>query len=156
METKNVFKSVDDLNKAINRENERIKVLNGRLKSLIDVCPHEIVFKFNCNHPRRIPIDGYYFCPACYSTVTCYSKEDLTNTIYRGSRVIHLSNISIVGSPQIYSIMRGEVFQNFDTYYDPNTPSEELQSKMESVLETLQYDYDTISNITLDKKKKGE
>ena len=86
---------------------------------------------------------GKYYCPACGKTIMCYKNGQIKETDFKDSRVIPLTNLSLVGTPQLHNTIRNEVLDNMDFYYDYIIPDEELSSRMEEVLKNMQDDYQT-------------
>ena len=125
-ETFKIYRKIDDL-KAEYLDNQ-------------DSCMHEIVFKYTDNHPRKLMIDGNYFCPACDKVISCVHEEDIEDTIFKDSRVIPLTNLSLYGTPHIHAIIKSEVYYNMSLYYNFDIAIEELANKMESKLMDYQSD----------------
>ena len=86
------------------------------------ICPHEIVFKYTDDHPRKTATDGSYFCPACGKTIRCYHKEQLSETPFNNSRIIPLTDLSLFGTSEVHHIIRNEVYNNMELYYNKDIP----------------------------------
>ena len=153
METRKVFEITGKLGNEIIKEKEKLNQLNTKCLELMDLCSHEIVFKYNDNHPRLMTIDGNYFCPACGKTVKCIYKEQLMSSPFNNSRIIPLTNLSLLGTKEVYSRIRHEVYNNIDIYYNSEIDSIELSNKMEEKLANLEIKYND-PNVTLKKTNK--
>ncbi len=142
MKTKKVFEEVSRLGKELKIEEEKIEMINSKLLRLTCECQHEIIFKYRDNHPRKLMVDGNYYCPACGRTIMCIRKEQLRDTCFSESRIIPLTNLSLFGTKDTLSTIKEEVLGNFDFYYDKNKSKEELSSKMESILKEKENRYE--------------
>ena len=98
------------------------------------VCPHELVFKYNNNHPRINEIDGNYYCPMCRKSIGTHSMDFFYASDFKDSRIIKLDNISLEGNSTNLSLLRQEVFDNYEFYYDSSCTDDELASRMENAL----------------------
>ena len=142
MNSKEIFIETGKLGNEINELHKRIDNINARCGQLIEICPHDIVVKYKDDHPRKMPIEGNYFCPACGSTIRCYKKGDISETAFNSSRVINLHNLSLMGSRDLYRAIRNHVFDNFDKYYNPSIPTRELQEDLEEALVSYEIRYE--------------
>ena len=142
MDTKKVFEETGKLGNEINRLRKQLEKVNKQCLEMMDICPHEIVFKYNDNHPRMLMIDGTYFCPACGKSIRCVKPKELLKTPFKESRIISLSNLSLFGTSDVYHTIRNEVYENIDLYYDSKSTSEELSSKMEDLLKDREQRYE--------------
>ncbi len=141
METKKVFEETAKIGNEVKKMKEYYNKLSNRAKKLKDECSHEIVFKYNDNHPRKMYIDGNYFCPACGKTITCINFEDIRKSFFKNSRIIPLLDLSLIATKETYSAIRKEVYENMDYYYNTDNDIEDLSIRMEIVLQDLEYDY---------------
>lgn len=142
METRKIFEETGKIGNEIGRLREKIENLNTKYLEMTELCPHEIVFKYNDNHSRKMMIDGTYFCPACGKAIKCFGIDQIYDTQFKDSRIIPLTKLSLLGTPEVYRIMRNEVYDNMDTYYDSIVSVQELSSKMEDILKDKQYEYE--------------
>lgn len=142
METRKIFEETGKIGNEIGRLREKIEDLNTKYLEMTELCPHEIVFKYNDNHPRKMIIDGTYFCPACGKAIKCFGMDQIYDTPFKDSRIIPLPNLSLLGTPEVHRMMRNEVYDNMDTYYDPIVSIQELSLKMEEKLVDLQTRYE--------------
>ena len=145
MEPKEIFDESKKLNEEIEKLKKQIENINLQYHAMMEFCPHEIVFKYNDNYPRKMIIDGNYFCPACGKIITLSKQSNISSTQFKNSRVIPLVNLSLFGTPEVHNTIRQEVYSNVDYYYDKNRNVEEMSSKMESILQE--------QNINCDKNK---
>ena len=134
MNTEEIFTETGRLGNKIKEHHRALDLINERCFKLMDICPHELVFKYNDKKPRKMIMDGYYFCPACGRTIQLINKEDIKISPYKNSRIINLSNLSLTGIKETYSKIRHEVYYNMDFYYNNETTDYEIQDKMEKVL----------------------
>ena len=141
METKAVFEQTLRLGDRLKELGKEIDSLNQSCLRLMTLCPHEIVFKYTDNHPKEFFIDGNYYCPACSKTIKLFQASDIKESPFKESRIIPLTNLSLLGTDFIYFLIRIEVFFNIDIYYNKNISIEELTKRMENVLKDDQYDY---------------
>ena len=150
MKTKKVFEETEKLDNRLKQLTEERKEINLSFAKMIEVCPHEIVFKFNDNCPRMMLIDKY-FCPACGKALQISGEKNIEKSPFKDSRVIPLNNLSLLGTNEDYQTIRKEVFSNYDMYYDPDANTEELSKRIEELLVERQYDF--LSEKRLLKKK---
>jgi len=134
MQTKTVFEKTNVLIDEVEESKKKIKALKEEITQVAAECPHEIVFKFNDNHPKKIKVEGNYFCPACMSSLRCYERGQREQSIFEGSRVIPLTDLSLIGSRRLYHMIRQETLENQDFYYNFELPTIELTMRMEEVL----------------------
>lgn len=142
METKKVFEETKRQENEIDKLKEQLKKVNMERSQIIDVCPHEIVFKYVDNHPRMLMVDGTYFCPACGKIIKCTRHEQIKNSSFKDSRIIPLTNLSLFGTNEVHQIIRNEVYQNMKVYYNPDSTLEGLSSRMEELLKDNEQRYD--------------
>lgn len=141
MKTEEVFAETGRIGNEVIKIKKYLEKLNKRSKKIMDICPHEIVFKYNDNHPRKMMVDGNYFCPACGKTIRCIHSNDIKKSDFKKSRIIPLLDLSLVASKETYFKIREEVYYNMDYYYNPEVDVEDQSYKMEKELEDLQSDY---------------
>ena len=157
METREVFRKSSYYGNEIKKKRIEMENLAKKCVNLWDECNHEIVFKYNDDHPRKLIIDGYYFCPACGQTIECIQESDLSKSAFKESKVIPLTNLSLIATKETYSEIRNEVFYNFDFYYDKDIPVEYKEEKMESVLKRLEVKHDqSIKTLMKARRIKGK
>lgn len=140
METKEIFEETGRLGNEIKRLNSEIQKASSKCMDIMNDCPHEIVFKYHDNHPRKMVMDGTYFCPACGKGISCTLARQIQSTKFKDSKIIPLDNISLVGDKETLSAIRNEVYSNFDFYYSDKDINE-LSSKMAEALKDYEYDY---------------
>ena len=145
MKTSEVFKRVNRLSDEILEEHKKLSKLNLKCLEIMNLCSHEIVFKYVDNQPRKMIIDGSCFCPACGKTITCIKKDDIKTSAFRNSRIISLTHLSLIGTKEVYSIIRNEVYDNMDIYYNKKINENELSNKMEEVLVNRQQKYKALT-----------
>ena len=153
MDTKKVFEETGKIGNEIGRLREKIEDLNVKYLEMTELCPHEIVFKYNDFHPRKMMIDGSYFCPSCGKTIRCFGMDQIYDTPFKDSRIIPLTNLSLLGTPEVHRIIRNEVYDNMNTYYDPIVSIQELSIKMEDILKGHQHEYESPDKVL--KKRKN-
>ena len=141
MSIKEMFEETGRLGNKIRKEIEIINNLHKECLKMMDICSHDLVFKYINKHPRKIIIDGYYFCPVCGKNIRCIDKEALNKSIFNKSRIIDLTNLSLEGSKDVFSSIRREVYANIDYYYDKEIDEDTLASTMEEILFDKQTTY---------------
>ena len=156
MNTRETFEEKERLKVEIDKTKELLRALNNESLRIMDKCPHEIVFKYTDNYPRKMVTDGTYLCPACGKTIRCSHEDVLEKSDFKESRVIPLTNLSLFGSNEVCDAIEEEVRKNMDIYYDYIIPTEDLSSMMEAVLEDKQNRYEepekVLKRITKDNK----
>lgn len=152
MDTKKVFEETGKLGNEINRIRKQLEKVNNQCLEMMEICPHEIVFKYVDNYPRMLMIDGTYFCPACGKTIKCIHPEQIKESSFKDSRVIPLTNLSLFGASEIHHIIRNEVYQNMELYYNSASVVEELSDRMEELLKDKEQRYENSAK-TLRKRK---
>ena len=105
METKKVFEETEKLDNKLIELNKEMREVNAGFARMMEVCPHELVFKFNDEHPRKIKVDGKYFCPACGKSVYIIDEDNIKETLFKDSKVIPLTNASIIGTKENYQVI---------------------------------------------------
>ena len=141
MDTRRIWNETTILENEISNIREKIKVLNKKYLEVRELCPHEIVFKYTDNHPRKRLIEGTYYCPACGKLWKNFETDQIDSLPLKDSKVISLENISLLGTKENLDRIRTEVMNNQIIYYDSNISSQELALRMEEVLKDYQYDY---------------
>lgn len=147
MKTEEVFEKINQLEHEINELQSEIERKENETYMVIDSCPHEIVFKYRDDHPRIMTLDGQYYCPACQKVIMCYEYSKFEDSAFKNSRVIPLTNLSLLGTKEVCDVMREEVINNMELYYDSNISTEELSSRMEELLKDKQSIYDSHENV---------
>lgn len=142
METKKVFEETGKLGNEINMIKKQLEKVNKQCFEMMELCPHEIVFKYTDNYPKMLMTDGTYFCPACGKSIKCRSAEDIKDSAFKNSRVIPLNNLSLFGTSEVYHAIRNEVYQNMKLYYNLDIPIEKLSSRMEELLKNKEQRYE--------------
>lgn len=151
METIKIFEEAKNIRTEIERLKDELEK-SSRKKNLIkNQCSHEIVFKYTDNYPKKMMIDGNYICPACRKNIKCFEKGQIQTTAFKNSRIIPLTNLSLIGNIETISTIINEVYNNIDIYYDYSIPTEKLSNLMETVLEDKQSKYE--KSKTLKKRK---
>ena len=144
METKKIFEETAKLHKEINRLNKKIKKYQLQCLKMRNLCPHEIVFKYSDNYPRKMMKDGSYFCPACGKNITFVHQDQLKNSVFKNSKVIPLTDLSLLATDMLYYTIREEVYLNRAFYYNSDISIEELSKKMITILKNQECDYNKI------------
>lgn len=142
METIQIFEETKNLKEEIKRLENELEKANQKINKIKKHCAHEIVFKYNDNYPKKMIIDGHYICPACGKNIKCFEKEQIKTTSFKDSRIIPLTNLSLIGNTETISTLISEVYNNIDIYYDYNIPTEQLSNLMETVLVDKQSKYE--------------
>ena len=141
MKTKEVFFEVEKIYDDLYDEYEKIKNIRNKYTDITNMCSHEIAFKIVDNHPRKMMIDGTYYCPACGKSITCDYKEGFLLSSFKNSRIIPLINLSLNAEEEVFTTIRNEVFNNMAMYYNKNINTSILSNKMEEKLKDKQCDY---------------
>ena len=142
MNTREVFEKIDSVEEELDELQKKLEQKEEEFSEAMDSCGHEIVFKYKDDHPRLLNMEGCYYCPACCKTVMCHGKYKLKDSVFKNSRVISLTNLSLIVTKEVSDIIRSEVLDNYELYYNPNTPIEELTTRMEELLKDEQYVYE--------------
>ena len=150
MKTDEIFKESYRIKDETFEVYRKINDLKAEYLDNQDTCSHEIVFKYADNHPRKMKIDGDYFCPACEKVISCIHENDIQDTVFKNSRIIPLTRLSLCGTPHIHEIMKSEVYYNMDLYYNNDIQEDDLSLKMEETL----LDYQSDSLIVINKKNR--
>ena len=138
MNTIQIFEQRKEMEKEKEKLNKKIESINLKIIELTRICTHELVFKYNDNHPRKKIIYGHIYCPACGKNIEIFSKNQ--NQEFDNSKIIDLTNISLINDIETLKKIKEEVLNNYDFYYKCKD-NNELRSKMENVLEKYKYDY---------------
>lgn len=134
MNNREVFNKTNELSIKIKKKRDELDELVEDIRGVQDSCDHEVVFKLNNDTPRMLIIDGYYYCPACGKSYEVIDHEDLQYTQFAKSKVVDLTELSLLPNDTVYSEIRNEVYENYDFYYGANTSIEDMKTKM---LETM-------------------
>ena len=140
MKTIQVIEQSKEIEKEKEKLKEKLKKLNSQLSILGEECPHEIVFKYNDNQPRKMVIDGNYYCPACSKNIEFIFKNQYLTSCFKDSKIISLTDISLVGDTKTLLKIKEEVLNNMDFYYKCNDLIE-IRNRMEHKLKDYVYDY---------------
>lgn len=151
METNKVFEETSKLENEIKKLEKELEKVNNQLLVNMELCPHEIVFKYTDNCPRKLVIDGTYYCPACGKTIKCFMQDQIMYSAFKNSRIIPLPNLSLIGTSKNHDTLRKEIYSNMDIYYNSDYSVKELSSKMEEKLKDQEYDF--TKPIVLSKRK---
>ena len=143
MEIKEIFAETGKLGNEIDRLGGKLQQVYKECLEMMELCPHEIVFKYNDNHPRKMMIDGIYYCPSCGKVIRCIKKDEIKDTPFKDSQIIPLIDLSLLGTPEFHRIMRNEVYENMDIYYNSTVSTQKLSTKMEELLKDKQYKYES-------------
>lgn len=154
METKEIFEETGKLGNEIKKIHKKLDNINLNIINLMKICNHDIVFKFRDNHPRKMLIEGRYFCPACGKSEKTSYYTNIKDTSFCNSRVIPLDNISLLGTPDDLQKIRIEVYNNFDFYYNKEIDTSALSKKMESEMKDNEYDYNKEKKLIKDIKRR--
>ena len=141
MDNKEIYDSLINLEEEIDNCNEDLKELYQKRKELMNSCNHDIVFKYRDNRPRKLRIDGNYYCPICGKIIELFNKDDIKKSIFKESRVIPLPHFSLNSNNETLSTIRENVINNMDFYYNSQNTTKDLSDKMELALEKYKYDY---------------
>ena len=140
IKTKDIFAQSEQLQEK-KWELEKLKrAIKQQQAEMEYACPHEIVFKFNNNRPRKKPIDGYYYCPACGKKLLFYTAEAFQYSVFKESQVIPL-NLSLNNDEETLNAISWEVSKNADLYYSSILTTEEMSARMEAKIADEEYDY---------------
>ena len=141
MKTGEVFELTTQIDDKIFQAEEAIRNLKSKYRRIHKMCPHELVFKYKDNYPKRMDYDGNYYCPACGKTIKCREEEQLFSTDFCDSRVIDLTNLSLFGSSRVLFNIKKTVRDNMDLFYDTDIKDEVLSCLMTEVLIDYESDY---------------
>lgn len=130
MDKKEVFKKTSDLSIDIRKKREELNELVEKIGDIQENCDHSLSFKLNNDTPRMLVIDGFYYCPACGKSYEVIDHEDLQYTQFAKSKVVDLTELSLLPNDTVYSEIRNEVYENYDFYYGANTSIEDMKTKM--------------------------
>jgi len=140
MNTNEVIKKSVEIERDRTELKNKLKKINEIYSNIVTNCPHELVIKYNDNQPRKMVIDGHYFCPACGKNIECIAKYQYLSTEFKDSRIIDLNSLSLVGTTEVLKKIREEVINNRDFYYKCKD-SIEIKNRMEDSLFDYQHDY---------------
>ena len=140
MNTNQIIKKSVELEKEKNRLKEKLQKINIDCNKLMEECPHELVFKYNDNHPRKMIIDGNYYCPICSKNIELIFKNQYLDTCFKDSKIVYLDGLSLVGDTKTLLKIKQEVLNNIDFYYNSKDINE-IRNKMEDALKDCQYNY---------------
>jgi len=150
------METIQIINQRKQLENEKIKLeqkiksMNEELNILSQECKHDIVFKYNDKQPRKIVIDGYYYCPACGKVEEFIFKNQYLSSCFKNSKIISLTDLSLVGDKDTLMKIRDEVLDNLDYYYKNNNLYD-LRNTMEGKLKDYQYKKEKKSKLFIKK-----
>jgi hypothetical protein len=147
MKTEEIFEKINKLEHEISELQDEIEIKENQTCMVMDSCPHEIVFKYRDDHPRIHSLDGQYYCPACQKVIMCYEYAKFEDSTFKNSRVIPLTNLSLLGTKEVCDVMREDVINNMELYYDSNVSTEELSYRMEELLKDKQSIYGSHENV---------
>ena len=141
MDIKKVIEINSNIRKARDREIEYLKSISEYMQEIMSECPHELVVKIHDNHPRKMLIDGSYYCPACDMMLfNLPSYQKLSETQFKNSKVLDLAGLSLLCDRDTLDTIKSEVLSNYDEYSNGS----DLE-KLKELLKTKEYDYNKIS-----------
>lgn len=146
MKTISIIEQNKEIKKDIKKLKEKIERYNHQLSKLQEECSHEIVFKYNDNHPRKMVIDGKYYCPACDKNIELVNKNQYLNSCFKNSKIISLTDLSLIGDIETLTKIKEEVLENMDFYYKCNNMYE-LRNRMEHKLRDYQHNFNKKNKI---------
>ncbi len=142
MNIKNIFEESSKIGYEMSKLQSELERLSIKCTEIMATCPHEIVFKYTDDYPRKAVTDGSYFCPACGKTIRCYHKNQLSETSFNSSRVIPLTDLSLFGTSEVHDIIRSEVYNNIELYYNKEIPVNRLSFRMQELLRDKENKYE--------------
>lgn len=129
----------------------KYKELRQKFLELSKECNHDVVVKYRNNHPRKMLLDGHYYCPACEKVFTFESYKEFENSEIKNSDVVDLTELSLVGDDETLRVIDSEVILNYN-YGMPNNMGE-LSKKISMTLKDYERDYNR-KTMRLEKRKK--
>ena len=150
METIQIINQRKQIEEEKIRLEKKLKNLNEQLDKLSNECSHDIVFKYIDNEPRKMSIDGIYYCPACGKKEELIFKNQYLSSCFKNSKIISLTDLSLVGDKDTLMKIRDEVLDNLDYYYKNNNLYD-LRNTMEGKLKDYQYKKEKKSKLFIKK-----
>ncbi len=132
MVTESVFRRREELENEYKKLNEQLVELITEEEALQERCQHSLVVFLNDDSPRRNPIAGTCFCPACTKTLQIIKEEHLEKSIFGKSDILDIRELSLLPNRETLKAIRDEVYDKYEIYYNMSLP--DLQSLM---IETL-------------------
>ncbi len=140
MEEREILEKSIELDNKTEKIKKEIEKINIEYRGLKDSCKHKIVFRLKDNHPRKVNIDGTYFCPACGQNIEFFFKNEYKYSCFKDSKVVLLDNLSLICDRNTLLKIKNEVLNNYDFYYNCKEINE-LRVRMEDVLKDSQNVY---------------
>lgn len=141
MDTKKVIEINDNIRKVRDKEIEYLKSISEYMQEIMLECPHELVVKIHNNHPRKMLIDGSYYCPACDMMLFNFSSyRKLAETQFKDSKVLDLVELSLLCDKDTLDTIKAEVLKNYDAYLNGCDLDD-----LKELLKTKEYNYDKMS-----------
>ena len=137
MNTEQIIIESNNIENELMELNNRIKKLNTKSENLQKECPHEIVFKYKDNHPRKINMEGIYICPACGKKFEYAFKNQYLTDCFRNSLIIPLMDVLLIDDASVLKKIREDVLKNTNFYYNCKDINS-LRIKMEDALKDCQ------------------
>lgn len=144
MDTKEIFEETGNLESEMKRLEKQIEKVNTQRLEMMEICPHEIVFKYTDNHPKLLMMDGTYLCPSCGKIMKCIKSKKIQESSFKNSKVIPLTTLSVIGTSNLHRMIRNEAYQNMHIYYNQSIATEELSSKMEEQIKLEEQRYENL------------
>ena len=143
METIKIIDQYKQIEQEREKLTKKLEHLNLEEQQLSKMCSHDIVFKYVDKHPRKMVIDGNYYCPACGKIKQFTSMNQYLTSEFKDSKVVSLTDLSLIGDVETLKTIREEVIDNFDFYYKCSD-GYELRNRMENKLKDHQHKYEKI------------
>ena len=128
----------------------KYKILNQELAELLveeeklqDRCQHLLVVLLNDDYPKKHPIAGTCFCPACTKTLQILKEEHLSKSIFGKSDILDIRKLSLFPTRETLNAIKKEISDNYELYYNMSIPS--LESLMIEKLSDYEVKYENNS-----------
>ena len=135
-----IFRRRQELENQKEELNHAYREVKAEEQELMNECSHDIVFQFHDNAPRKMLLEGTFYCPVCGFIQQISTKEEFKKSNIQDSRIIPLTNLSLVGNPETLEKIREEVWNKIEYYYNPNISIQELSNTMMNQLQEYQVD----------------
>lgn len=143
MDTKTVIRANQNIRAARQKQLALLQKINDYAKEIMSACPHEIVVQMRDNHPRKMLIDGSFYCPACDRILvdTTISSIGVVK-LFGHSKLLQLTELSLINNDKTLDMIKKEIIEHYDEYLSGQKTKKDLVE----LLRSEEYTFDRATN----------
>ena len=126
MNSKDVINNIKNVNKELEALYIKKNSLLKQIVKLKNECSHDLVVML-CDHKEhKVGVIYDCICPACGKRVDVYPTHELENSVFKNSRVVNLTHLSIYD----YNSVLNNIVENYDYYYENSIDDSKILKKI--------------------------